>query len=114
VDGLAEQLQLIYDRQFRLTWHEYVGSQVTGRDPDVRERRAQIAEVLLFREPIARHNIPRLTPELAAIYAGSGPKTLARDLNELVSAGLLRTVNDGFEANSDVLMSLLPLTVLGP
>ena len=111
VEGLGEQLRWIYDRQFRLTWHEYVGSQVTGRDPDMRERRALIAEVLLFREPVAKKDIPRLTPELAEIYAASGPKTLARDLNELVSIGLLRAVDGRYQADSDALMSLLPLSV---
>lgn len=111
VEGLGEQLRWIYDRQFRLTWHEYVGSQVTGRDPDMRERRALIAEVLLFCEPVAKKDIPRLTPELAEIYAASGPKTLARDLNELVSIGLLRAVDGRYQADSDALMSLLPLSV---
>ena len=111
VEGLGEQLRWIYDRQFRLTWHEYVGMQVTGRDPDMRERRALIAQVLLFREPVAKRDIPRLTPELAQIYAASGPKTLTRDLNELVSIGLLRTVDGRYQADSEVLMSLLPLTV---
>lgn len=111
VEGLGEQLRWIYDRQFRLTWHEYVGSQVTGRDPDMRERRALIAEVLAFREPVAKKDIPRLTPELAQIYATSGPKTLARDLNELVSIGLLRLVDSGYQAHSEALISLLPLTV---
>ena len=111
VEGLGEQLRWIYDRQFRLTWHEYVGSQVTGRDPDMRERRALIAEVLLFHEPVAKKDIPRLTPELAEIYAASGPKTLARDLNELVSIGLLRAVDGRYQADSDALMSLLALTV---
>ena len=111
VEGLGEQLKWIYDRQFRLTWHEYVGMQVTGRDPDMRERRALIAEVLLFCEPVAKKGIPRLTPELAEIYAASGPKTLTRDLNELVSIGLLRSVDGGYQADSEVLMSLFPLTV---
>jgi Fic family protein len=111
VDGLGEQLRWIYDRQFRLTWHEYVGSQVTGRDPDMRERRALIAEVLLLREPVTKKDIPRLTPELATIYASSGPKTLARDLNELVAIGLLRVTDGRYQADSNVLMSLLPLTV---
>jgi Fic family protein len=111
VEGLGEQLTWIYDRQFRLTWHEYVGSQVTGRDPDMRERRALIAEVLLFRDPVAKKDIPRLTPELAEICAASGPKTLTRDLNELVSIGLLRSVDGGYRADSEALMSLLPMTV---
>lgn len=111
VDGLGEQLQWIYDRQFRLTWHEYVGTQVTGRDLEMRERRALIAEVLLFHEPVTKKDIPRLTPELAEIYAASGPKTLTRDLNELVSIGLLRVIDGRYRADAGVLMTLLPLTV---
>ena len=77
----------------------------------MRERRALIAEVLLFRDPVAKKDIPRLTPELAEIYAASGPKTLTRDLNELVSIGLLRTVDGRYQADSEALMSLLPLTM---
>ena len=97
--------------QFRLTWHEHVGKQVTGRDPDMRGRRALIAEVLPFREPVAEQEIPRLTPELAELYVASGPKTFTRDLNELVSSGLLRTIDVRYQADSEALMSLLPLTI---
>ena len=111
VDGLGEQLRWIYDRQYRLAWHEYVGQQVTGRDPDMRERRALIAEGLAFRDPVAKKDIPRLTTALAETYAASGPKTLTRDLNELVAVGLLRIVNARYQADTDVLMTLLPLTV---
>ena len=112
VDGLGEQLRWIYDRQYRLAWHEYVGQQVTGRDPDMRERRAIIAEALAFRDPVAKKDIPRLTPALAETYAASGPKTLTRDLNELVVVGLLRVDDGRYQADTDVLMTLLPLTTL--
>ena len=36
---------------------------------------------------------------------------LARDLNELASIGLLRAVDGLYRADSEALMSLLPLTV---
>jgi Fic family protein len=110
-EGLVEQLRWIYDRQFRLTWHEYVGAQVSGRDPDMRERRALIAEELLFAPPAAKKDIPRLSPRLAEIYASCGPKTLARDLNELVALGLLQISDGKYEADPTVLMTLLPLRV---
>lgn len=111
VEGLAEQLQPIYNRQFRLNWQEFVRAQVTGRDPDMRERRALIAEELLFRDPVTKRDIPKLTPRLAEIYAVSGPKTLSRDVNELVALKLLRTVDGRLTADARILMSLLPLTV---
>jgi len=43
--------------------------------------------------------------------AASGPKTPTRDLNQLVSIGLVPVVGGRYRAESDVLMSLLPLTV---
>jgi hypothetical protein len=111
VAGLEDQLNWIYDRQFRLAWQEHVGEQVTGRDPEMRHRRRIIAEALLFHAPVVKRDIPRLTPELAAVYATCGPKTLSRDLNALVGAGLLQFGTAGYEANSDVLLTQLPLVV---
>ena len=57
-------------------------------------------------------DIPRLTRALAETSAASGPKTLTRDLNERVSVRLLRVIDGRYQANTDVLMTLLPLTVL--
>lgn len=111
VAGLDEQLEWVYDRQFRLTWQEYVSQQVTGRDPEMRERRRLIADALLFHPAVSKRDIQRLTPELAAVYATCGPRTLSRDLNALVSGGLLRDAPGGYEAMNEVLMTLLPLVV---
>ena len=111
VIGLEEQLNEIYTRQVRLTWREFVNDQVTGRDPGMRERRSLIAESLLFLEPVPKQEIARLTPELAAAYARCTPKTLSRDLNELVARNLLLLRPEGYVANFDVLLGLLPLVV---
>jgi hypothetical protein len=48
---------------------------------------------------------------LGRIYATCGPRTLARDLNELVSLGLIRLLPDGYAANGEILQNLLPLVV---
>jgi Fic family protein len=111
VSGLGDQLTFVYERQFRLTWHEYVSELVTGRDPDMRHRRGLIAKVLLFRGPVPGREIPNLSPELARAYASCGPRTLARDLNELVALGLLAEEPEGYEASDGVLLTLLPLVV---
>ena len=111
VGGLEEQLEWIYDRQFRLTWQEHISEQVTGRDLAMRNRRQQIAEALLFHAPVGKRDVARLTTELAAVYATCGPRTLSRDLNALVAAELLRSGPSGYEANSEVLLTLLPLVV---
>ncbi len=111
VSGLTGQLQLVYDRQVRLTWHEHVAEQVTGRDVEMRQRRSLIANTLLGRGVVAKKDLPRLTPDLAAAYAACGPKTLTRDLNELVGLDLIVERDGGFAAREDVLLNLLPLVV---
>lgn len=111
VGGLGEHLGFVYDRQFRLTWREYVSELVTGRDPDMRHRRGLIAEALLFHEPVQKREVPNVTPELARAYASCGPRTLARDLNELVNLELLVEDPEGYRANDEVLLNLLPLVV---
>ena len=109
ISGLAEQLDWVYDRQLRLTWHEFIADRVTGRDAAMRTRRRLIAESLLFAEPAAKAAIPSLNADLARAYAVSGPKTLTRDLRELVSLELLRLVDGRYQANDSILMNLLPL-----
>jgi hypothetical protein len=52
--------------------------------------------------------IKQLTPELAVLYASKTPKTLTRDLNELVEMGLLCRVGHEYEANGSILTQLLP------
>jgi Fic family protein len=111
VGGLEEQLAEIYRRQFELTWQEFVSSQVTGRDRAMRERRQLIAQALLYHEPVPRTAIPTMSGTLGRIYATCGPRTLARDLNELVSLGLIRLLPDGYAANGEILQNLLPLVV---
>jgi Fic family protein len=109
--GLADQLRWLYDRQLVLTWREYVAKHVSGRDPDVRSRRAMVAEQLLVHPAASKASIPRLSPELAAIYAVNGPKTLTRDLSELVACGLISVDGEEYRANREILSSLMPLTV---
>lgn len=111
VFGLGEQLRYVHDRQFRLTWHEHVAELVTGRDLKMRERRSLIANSLLGLAPVSRREIPLLTPELAAAYSTCGPKTLSRDLNELIALDLLVERDGGYTARDDVMLNLLPLVV---
>ncbi len=112
VKGLGDQLEYIYDRQFRLTWSELVADLVSGRDPEMRRRRSLVANALLFVPAQPKNQLPNLTPDIARAYASCGHKTLARDLNELVSIGLLVEVGKGtYTANHEALLNLLPLAV---
>jgi Fic family protein len=110
VKELHEQLNSVYERQFRLTWSEYVGVKVPGRDLAIRERRKLIAEELFGRN-IAGDRITSLSPELARTYARTTSKTLVRDLHELVQAGLLLESEGKYRANTRILLEFLPIAV---
>lgn len=111
VNGLTDQLRHLYKHHFRVEWKEYVSRLVTGRDVRMRERRSQIAEALLFHDPVARKDIPLLTPQLTEVYTQAGPKTLVRDLNELENVGLIRRESGLYTAREEVLSSRLPVRV---
>jgi Fic family protein len=111
VSGLTTQLSWVYERQFRLTWQEHVRANVTGRDPDVRERRTLIAEALFNKGAVPKKRIGYLSTRLAELYAVCGDKTVSRDLRELVNIGLLRESDGGYIADTNALLSLLPLAV---
>jgi Fic family protein len=110
VKELHEQLNSVYERQFRLTWSEYVGTKAPGRDLAVRERRRLIAEEL-FGQNIGGDQITLLSPDLARTYARISSKTLGRDLQELLQVGLLLESNGKYSANTQVLLEFLPLAV---
>jgi Fic family protein len=108
VEGLQKQLEVVYERQLRLAWNDYVTTKVPGRDLDVRTRRTLVAETLFGFDFVHRDGISNLSTELARTYAKSGVKTIARDLQELVAAGLLEEKESTFRARSESLLSLLP------
>lgn len=111
VKGLTDQLALLYTHHLRSEWKEYISQKVTGRDLRMRERRTLIAEALLFHEPVARKEIPMLSSRLMTIYTKAGPKTLARDLNELERIGLIRRNSGRYEASTKDSSLRFPVTV---
>ena len=70
-----------------------------------------IATTLLGRPAVTKKEIPQLTPALALAYSTCGPKTLSRDLNELLSLELIVESDAGYTAREEVLLNLLPLVV---
>jgi Fic family protein len=114
VNGLREQLEWVYDRQLRLAWREYVGQKVPGRDPDVRARRTLVAETM-FDKDVTKESIVSLSPELARMYAitgaRSGSRTIRKDVDELIEAGLLLQTKNGVRAKTEALLPLFPLAI---
>jgi hypothetical protein len=58
---------------------------------------------------VQRSEVRRLTPELAEMYAAKKDKTLTRDLNAIVSTGLVERKGHKYRARREMILAFLPL-----
>lgn len=118
VDGLAEQLDLIFAWQREDRWEQYVYQQFGELRTEADRRRLRLVlEVSRTSretgEPVARDEMRWLTPKLAKAYNNKTDKTLTRDLNEIRKLELLIRERRGYRPNESVLQGLLPASVDG-
>lgn len=106
VEGLQKQLAVVYERQFRQAWSDHVAANAPGRVLTA-ARRSLAAQALFGLGFVPRDKIANLSTDLARTYANAGGKTIARDLQELVNAGLLEEKDSTFRARSETLLTLL-------
>jgi Fic family protein len=118
VDGLSEQLDLIFEWQREDRWEQYVYQQFGElRTAADRRRLKLVLEVSrAYREqdvPVARGSMRWLSPKLAEAYDGKTDKTLTRDLNAIRKLELLERRASGYVPRQDVLLGFLPERVDG-
>jgi len=73
-----------------------------------KRRRRELALTLGFVKPLFRREIRRASPILAEMYAGKGPKTVARDINELLQMKLAKRQDGGIVGNLGLISDQLP------
>lgn len=113
VDQLSEQLETIWRNQFADRWEQFVYQTFGGRKGDTADRQRRLVLALSRRyaeslEPVSRGAVRELTPELAAAYASKTDKTVTRDLNAVVNAGLLRRQAKAFVPTYERIQGLQP------
>jgi Fic family protein len=118
VDGLAEQLDLIFAWQREDRWEQYVYQQFGELRTEADRRRLRLVLEVSHRsresdEPVAKADMRWLTPKLAKAYSNKTDKTLTRDLNEIRKLELLIRERRGYRPNESVLLGLLPASVDG-
>jgi Fic family protein len=111
VDGLQEQLDRVRQVNYNSAWREYVDELFAGRSSAAWRRRRELVLSLPTKAAVRRAEIARLTPELAALYAGKQAKTVTRDLNALEEMGLIERSAEGVRAKSEVMLGFLPPAV---
>jgi cell filamentation protein, protein adenylyltransferase len=111
-DQLSEQILEISRAVFATTWREYVYDSLPAGTPAQRRQRKVALELPGHLSPregwVRRADIRTLTPEIAQLYVGKGPRTLARDINRLIERDVVVTHGDRIAANSSLLLRHMP------
>jgi len=111
VDGLREQLSMIWEQQMAVMWRDYVHDRIRdgfrnpSSTPAIRTREL----VLAMTEPTERSRLTQLNPEVARLYAPVSQKTLTRDLHSAEALGLLVRDGELFRPKRESLLSFLPI-----
>lgn len=109
VDGLRDQIDLVREQQFTVTWINYVHEVMGGFPPSpARTRQRSLVLAMPSGEEIPKNDLPLTDAALAVLYAGRGPRTLSRDLNRLRKAGLIVKGSKGWQSNDRVINAFLP------
>lgn len=111
VDGIRLQVERVWVQQYADRWEQFIYETFGGRVTTSAEKRRlhlvlQLSEQV---EPVARRDIPRLSPDLTIAYAGT-QRMLTRDLNALERVGLIEQARRGFwRAQREQVMAFHPL-----
>lgn len=111
VDGLRDQIGRVHGQQLRIAWINYVNEVIGGFSASAaRDRQLALVLAMPPGEVVPHGDLTRLSPDVAATYAGVTTKTLRRDLDRLRSVGLIVDEGDGWRANVRVLTAFMPPT----
>lgn len=109
VDGLKEQLGVIRNYQWEVAWRDLVFRTFHGRSGTTDDRRRELALALSSRpEPVGIADIPKLSDRLLIAYHHKTPRTIQRDLQELIQMDLVTRTGVQYQANRKVILGFLP------
>jgi Fic family protein len=111
VDGLRAQIEQIRVQQWDVSWQNYVHDVFLGKTSQGDLRRRQLLLDLSSKtEGVSRADLPRVSPEVASLYARKTAKTLSRDINALIGMGLMDwREGEGYRAKKETILAFLPL-----
>lgn len=109
VQLLREQLLVVKNQQWSVSWINYVHDKFRGKDSKTEKRKRDLILALTDRgEGVTREDARHLSPIVAEEYAGLTDKTVLRDLHALVEMGLARRDDDRYFANREIILHFLP------
>jgi Fic family protein len=109
VEQLKQQIAAIREQQWQVSWTDYVHEIFDARGSRAQRRRRDLLLGMPWDRYIPRQLIRRITPRVAEAYAGKTDKTITRDLNALMKAGLLKKgPKGGYRPKWELLLGFLP------
>ena len=108
VDGLSDHSAAVREQHLHLAWESYIAEVMsTFPTSPASERQHALVAALESGSSVPRADVPGLTPQLAQMYARTGPRTLSRDLNRLKGAGLIEVDGGGVRPRIDLMSAFL-------
>jgi hypothetical protein len=112
LDGLKQQIDVIWAQQWDIAWRNYVHEFFQNKtSPSQIRRRHLVLDLSLRTGPTSIADIPGISPRLSQAYARRTQKSLVRDLNAMREAGLIERTLKGYRARKEVILGFLPPTV---
>lgn len=109
IDGIREAIGMVRYQQIQVAWVNYVHERF-GLLPNTKasDRQRSLVLALPTDRPVPRGDLEGLTPKIAKLYAGTGPRVLSRDLNRLEGLQLIGRSGRGYRARAEVVLAFLP------
>lgn len=111
VDELRDQIDVVRAHQKEVMWQKIVHDSYRDEDTPAKRRQRHLVLDMPAGQSVTRAKLREVSARVAGEYAGSGSKTLTRDVNELVKRGLLIKTVNGYAANLRIVDAFLPSRV---
>jgi Fic/DOC family len=96
-------------QQIEVAWINYVHERFASQpDTPASHRARSLVLAMPMDAPVPRDDLDGLTPKIAKLYAGTGPRVLSRDLNKIEKLGLIAQTENGYAARLHLMQALLP------
>jgi Fic family protein len=109
IDGIRQAIQMVREQQLKVAWVNYIHERFAAMpNTKASDRQRSLVLAMPMSGVVPRADLEGLTPKIAKLYAGAGPRVLSRDLNQLVRLGLIRRDGRGYRSNSAIVQAFLP------
>jgi Fic family protein len=109
IDGIREAIEMVRYQQIQVAWVNYVHERFTSLpNTEASARQRALVLAMPMGKAVRRDDLEGLTPKIAKLYAGAGPRVLSRDLNRLEKLGLISGWKGAYRARAEVVQAFLP------